>query len=95
MLFSSVIESHPDNALEDLRLLQPFSELSNHIESYNLDSMDRKVRALHSGHLFIDISQFKLHIPQLDIISCFIYSAGSQSHAMGHHRCQAPGAMAQ
>uniref|UniRef100_G3PRU0 NEDD8-activating enzyme E1 regulatory subunit n=1 Tax=Gasterosteus aculeatus aculeatus TaxID=481459 RepID=G3PRU0_GASAC len=46
----TVIESHPDNALEDLRLLQPFSELNNHIESYNLDSMDRKVRSHAMGH---------------------------------------------
>ncbi|TNN80482.1 NEDD8-activating enzyme E1 regulatory subunit [Liparis tanakae] len=38
----SVIESHPDNALEDLRLHQPFPELKNHIQSYDLDSMDKK-----------------------------------------------------
>ncbi|XP_056268503.1 NEDD8-activating enzyme E1 regulatory subunit [Pseudoliparis swirei] len=38
----SVIESHPDNALEDLRLHQPFAELKNHIQSYDLDSMDKK-----------------------------------------------------
>ncbi|KAM3876792.1 NEDD8-activating enzyme E1 regulatory subunit [Diretmus argenteus] len=38
----TVIESHPDNALEDLRLDQPFSELKNHIQSYDLDSMDKK-----------------------------------------------------
>uniref|UniRef100_A0A8C2YVW7 NEDD8-activating enzyme E1 regulatory subunit n=1 Tax=Cyclopterus lumpus TaxID=8103 RepID=A0A8C2YVW7_CYCLU len=38
----SVIESHPDNALEDLRLNQPFAELKNHIQSYDLDSMDKK-----------------------------------------------------
>ncbi|XP_070823904.1 NEDD8-activating enzyme E1 regulatory subunit [Chaetodon trifascialis] len=38
----TVIESHPDNALEDLRLDQPFAEFKNHIESYDLDSMDKK-----------------------------------------------------
>ncbi|KAM8876574.1 NEDD8-activating enzyme E1 regulatory subunit [Synchiropus picturatus] len=38
----TVIESHPDNALEDLRLDQPFSELRHHIQSYNLDSMNKK-----------------------------------------------------
>uniref|UniRef100_A0A8D3D1Z1 NEDD8-activating enzyme E1 regulatory subunit n=1 Tax=Scophthalmus maximus TaxID=52904 RepID=A0A8D3D1Z1_SCOMX len=38
----TVIESHPDNALEDLRLDQPFSEFKNHIQSYDLDSMDKK-----------------------------------------------------
>ncbi|KAM9301535.1 NEDD8-activating enzyme E1 regulatory subunit [Gastrophryne carolinensis] len=38
----TVIESHPDNALEDLRLDQPFSELQEHLQLYNLDSMERK-----------------------------------------------------
>ncbi|KAG7263139.1 LOW QUALITY PROTEIN: hypothetical protein CRUP_038448 [Coryphaenoides rupestris] len=38
----TVIESHPDNALEDLRLDQPFSALTDHIQSYQLDSMDKK-----------------------------------------------------
>lgn len=52
MLFSSVIESHPDNALEDLRLHQPFAELKNHIQSYDLDSMDKKASTLGSAHLF-------------------------------------------
>ncbi|XP_068117926.1 NEDD8-activating enzyme E1 regulatory subunit [Hyperolius riggenbachi] len=37
-----VIESHPDNALEDLRLDQPFSELQEHLQQFNLDSMERK-----------------------------------------------------
>ncbi|KAG7473585.1 hypothetical protein MATL_G00097440 [Megalops atlanticus] len=38
----TVIESHPDNALEDLRLDHPFAELKNHIQSYDLDNMDKK-----------------------------------------------------
>uniref|UniRef100_A0A3P8TTN9 NEDD8-activating enzyme E1 regulatory subunit n=1 Tax=Amphiprion percula TaxID=161767 RepID=A0A3P8TTN9_AMPPE len=38
----TVIESHPDNALEDLRLDQPFAEFQNHVKSYDLDSMDKK-----------------------------------------------------
>ncbi|CAI9615860.1 unnamed protein product [Staurois parvus] len=38
----TVIESHPDNALEDLRLDQPFSELREHLQLYDLDHMDRK-----------------------------------------------------
>uniref|UniRef100_A0A3Q3K6R9 NEDD8-activating enzyme E1 regulatory subunit n=1 Tax=Monopterus albus TaxID=43700 RepID=A0A3Q3K6R9_MONAL len=38
----TVIESHPDNALEDLRLDQPFAEFKSHIQSYDLDSMDKK-----------------------------------------------------
>ena len=50
---SSVIESHPDNALEDLRLDQPFAEFKNHIQSYDLDSMDKKVCALVSAHLYM------------------------------------------
>lgn len=39
-----VVESHPDNALEDLRLDQPFTALKHHIESYDLDNMEKKVR---------------------------------------------------
>lgn len=39
----SVIESHPDNALEDLRLDQPFNEFKDHVQSYDLDRMDKKV----------------------------------------------------
>lgn len=38
-----MIESHPDNALEDLRLDQPFAELKNHIQSYDLEGMGKKV----------------------------------------------------
>lgn len=38
-----MIESHPDNALEDLRLDQPFDEFTDHLQSYDLDSMDKKV----------------------------------------------------
>uniref|UniRef100_A0A8C7WF51 NEDD8-activating enzyme E1 regulatory subunit n=1 Tax=Oncorhynchus mykiss TaxID=8022 RepID=A0A8C7WF51_ONCMY len=39
----TVIESHPDNALEDLRLDQPFAELKSHIQSYDLEGMGKKV----------------------------------------------------
>ncbi|KAJ7985949.1 hypothetical protein DPEC_G00345760 [Dallia pectoralis] len=38
----TVVESHPDNALEDLRLDQPFAELKNHIQSYDLEGMEKK-----------------------------------------------------
>ena len=38
-----VIESHPDNALEDLRLDKPFPELREHFQSYDLDHMEKKV----------------------------------------------------
>ncbi|XP_072373903.1 NEDD8-activating enzyme E1 regulatory subunit isoform X2 [Scyliorhinus torazame] len=37
-----VVESHPDNALEDLRLDTPFPHLKDHIQAYDLDKMDRK-----------------------------------------------------
>ncbi|XP_040265216.1 NEDD8-activating enzyme E1 regulatory subunit [Bufo bufo] len=38
----NVVESHPDNALEDLRLDQPFTELQEHLQLYDLDNMERK-----------------------------------------------------
>ncbi|XP_061201941.1 NEDD8-activating enzyme E1 regulatory subunit isoform X2 [Neopsephotus bourkii] len=38
----TVVESHPDNKLEDLRLDKQFPELREHIQSYDLDRMDRK-----------------------------------------------------
>uniref|UniRef100_A0A671MRY0 NEDD8-activating enzyme E1 regulatory subunit n=1 Tax=Sinocyclocheilus anshuiensis TaxID=1608454 RepID=A0A671MRY0_9TELE len=38
----TVVESHPDNALEDLRLDQPFTELKHHVESHDLDNMEKK-----------------------------------------------------
>ncbi|XP_077686899.1 NEDD8-activating enzyme E1 regulatory subunit isoform X1 [Eretmochelys imbricata] len=37
-----VVESHPDNALEDLRLDNPFPELREYIQSYDLDHMEKK-----------------------------------------------------
>lgn len=46
----TVIESHPDNALEDLRLDKPFPELREHFQSYDLDHMEKKV-----GGVFISI----------------------------------------
>ncbi|KAG8437603.1 hypothetical protein GDO86_008349, partial [Hymenochirus boettgeri] len=38
----TVIESHPDNALEDLRLDHPFPELRGHLHSCDLEHMERK-----------------------------------------------------
>lgn len=38
----TVVESHPDSALEDLRLDLPFAELNKHIRSYDLQSMEKK-----------------------------------------------------
>ncbi|KAM8799502.1 NEDD8-activating enzyme E1 regulatory subunit [Eudromia elegans] len=38
----SVVESHPDNVLEDLRLDKQFPELREHIQSYDLEQMDKK-----------------------------------------------------
>ncbi|XP_062997186.1 NEDD8-activating enzyme E1 regulatory subunit isoform X2 [Elgaria multicarinata webbii] len=37
-----VVESHPDNALDDLRLDNPFPELREHVQSYDLDNMEKK-----------------------------------------------------
>lgn len=41
--FSTVVESHPDNTLEDLRLDKPFPELTEHVQDYDLEHMDKKV----------------------------------------------------
>lgn len=43
VIYFTVIESHPDNALEDLRLDKPFPELREHFQSYDLDHMDKRV----------------------------------------------------
>uniref|UniRef100_A0A286XXB3 NEDD8 activating enzyme E1 subunit 1 n=1 Tax=Cavia porcellus TaxID=10141 RepID=A0A286XXB3_CAVPO len=40
--YCHIIESHPDNALEDLRLDKPFPELREHFQSYDLDHMEKK-----------------------------------------------------
>lgn len=52
-----VIESHPDNALEDLRLDQPFAELKDHFKSYDLDSMNKKVCMWIVAYLTINVYQ--------------------------------------
>lgn len=41
----TVIETHPDNQMPDLRLDKPFSALQNHIDSINLDAMEYKDHA--------------------------------------------------
>lgn len=38
----TVIETHPDNRIPDLRLDKPFPELVNHLESYDITSMNKK-----------------------------------------------------
>lgn len=49
----TVIESHPDNTLEDLRLDNPFPALREHFEKfYNLDELSRKELA-HLPYLII------------------------------------------
>lgn len=40
----SVIESHPDNAHEDLRLDRPFPGLIQFCDSINMQEMSKKVR---------------------------------------------------
>lgn len=37
-----ITESHPDDTIEDLRLLDPFEEIINHVDSINLENMDKK-----------------------------------------------------
>ncbi|XP_060109867.1 NEDD8-activating enzyme E1 regulatory subunit isoform X2 [Heteronotia binoei] len=37
-----VVESHPDNALDDLRLDNPFPELREFLQAYDLDHMEKK-----------------------------------------------------
>lgn len=39
----TVVESHPDNTHYDLRLDRPFPALLKHIESIDLNAMDKKV----------------------------------------------------
>ena len=43
----SVVESHPDNAHEDLRLDRPFEGLVKFIDSIDLTSMNKKVTSLY------------------------------------------------
>ena len=38
-----VVESHPDNVHEDLRLDRPFPALVLHCDSINMDTMSKKV----------------------------------------------------
>ena len=38
-----MIESHPDNALEDLRLDRPFESLVEFMDSLNLETMTKQV----------------------------------------------------
>lgn len=84
-LLSLVIESHPDNALEDLRLDQPFDDFKNHIKSYDLASMEKKVcpcgrahqRTPSSFHLIIFlyshlILQDHSHTPWIIIVAKFL-----------------------
>uniref|UniRef100_A0A670ZTI6 NEDD8-activating enzyme E1 regulatory subunit n=1 Tax=Pseudonaja textilis TaxID=8673 RepID=A0A670ZTI6_PSETE len=52
-----VIESHPDNALDDLRLDNPFPELREHVQSYDLEHMEKKEHS---------------HIPWIVIVSQYI-----------------------
>ncbi|KAG1666503.1 NEDD8-activating enzyme E1 regulatory subunit [Nymphon striatum] len=48
----TVIESHPDNTHEDLRLDRPFSKLLNYVNSINLESMDKTTHK-HTPYLVI------------------------------------------
>lgn len=79
----SVVESHPDSTLEDLRLDALFTELRNHIDSYDLDSMNKKVerKALHSDRSFyserlifilLSFLQDHSHTPWIIIIAKYL-----------------------
>lgn len=48
----TVIESHPDNTLEDLRLDQPFPNLASYIVDIDMDSME-KLEHSHTPYLVI------------------------------------------
>lgn len=82
-----MIESHPDNALEDLRLDQPFEEFTDHLQSYDLASMDKKVCVWVSAQLCTYLCQFKLvqfYTPgRLTLLFCISF-VGSQSHTVGY-----------
>ncbi|XP_044275729.1 NEDD8-activating enzyme E1 regulatory subunit [Varanus komodoensis] len=52
-----VVESHPDNALDDLRLDNPFPELREHVQSYDLEHMEKKEHS---------------HIPWIVIVSKYL-----------------------
>ena len=43
---TSVVESHPDNAIEDLRLDHPFKTLTEYCNSQNMAEMSKKVANL-------------------------------------------------
>lgn len=55
----AVIESHPDNALEDLRLDEPFTELKLYLDQQNLESMD-KLEHSHTPYLIIIFKYLQL-----------------------------------
>lgn len=38
----TIVESHPENEIPDLRLLEPFPSLKEYFESIELDSLDDK-----------------------------------------------------
>ncbi|XP_067011106.1 NEDD8-activating enzyme E1 regulatory subunit [Anabrus simplex] len=48
----TIVETHPDNQMSDLRLDKPFSSIKEHVESIDLDKMDLKEHA-HVPYLVI------------------------------------------
>lgn len=87
--FFPVIESHPDNALEDLRLDQPFDEFKDHVQSYDLDSMEKKVFALLTELIclcaFVSLN-YVTFTYLVVIITLFIFfpCVGSQSYTVDY-----------
>ena len=45
-IFLAVVEAHPDNSHEDLRLDKPFPGLIEYMSNMDLDSMDKHVSIL-------------------------------------------------
>ena len=44
---AAVVESHPDNAIEDLRLDHPFRTLTEYCNAQNMAEMTKKVGHIH------------------------------------------------
>ncbi|CAG0913132.1 unnamed protein product [Notodromas monacha] len=67
----TVIESHPDNAVEDLRLLNPFSELKSYLDSIDIESLSPQ-RLSHVPFpvlLYKHLSDYRSHSNESNILA--------------------------
>ena len=48
---AAVVESHPDNAIEDLRLDHPFRTLTEYCNAQNMAEMTKKVGDIHTDRV--------------------------------------------